>query len=84
MSALLRFVLLFVLLSGLGVRQGSDTAAQERGASTSTKSADTYFVPCGDENKTSHVTGPVSVYGKWRAYVEVTVQAGCCIRRGCG
>jgi hypothetical protein len=72
-----RFVFLFVLLSGSFVRQESTTAAQKSGTSTSTRSAETYFVPCDDENKISRATGPVSVYEKWRAYVEVTVQAGC-------
>jgi hypothetical protein len=77
MNPFLRFVRLLVLLPGLVVGQSSRAAAQERGTSSSTTSLDTYFVPCADEKKTSHVTGPVSVYGKWRAYVEVTVQAGC-------
>jgi hypothetical protein len=77
MNPFLRFVYLFVLLPGLVGRQGSSTAAQKSGSSTPTKSAETYFVPCHDENKTSRATGPVSAHGKWRAYVEVTVQAGC-------
>jgi hypothetical protein len=72
-----RFVFLFVLLSGSFVRQESSTAAQKSGTSTRTRSAETYFVPCAAENKINRVTGSVSVYEKWRAYVEVTVQAGC-------
>jgi hypothetical protein len=64
-----------VFLSGLVVGQG--LGAQKSVASGGTKSADTYFVACADGNKTKHVAGQVSVHGEWRAYVEVSVQAGC-------
>ena len=77
MNTFLRFVLPFALLSGLVVGQANGAAAQKGVTSTGAKSPDTYLVPCDDENKTNRVTGRVSVYGKWRAYVEVSVQAGC-------
>jgi hypothetical protein len=73
----LRLALPFVLLFRLVVGQASGTATEKGSTSTSPKSPDTYFVPCDDQIKTNHVTGPVSAYGKWRAYVEVSVQSGC-------
>jgi hypothetical protein len=76
MNPFLRFVLSFVLLSGIVIGQANCTAAQKRSTSPGAKSSDTYFVRCDDASKTNHLTGPVSVYGKWRAYVDVSVQAG--------
>jgi hypothetical protein len=71
------FLFLLLLLSASVIKPASTTAAQKSGTSASPGIAETYFVPCDGENKTNHVTGAVSVYGEWQAYVEVSVQAGC-------
>jgi hypothetical protein len=68
---------LLLLLSASFIRPANTIAAQKSGTSASSGIAETYLVPCDSENKTNHVTGAVSVYGEWRAYVEVSVQAGC-------
>src|SRR5262245_8864739 len=75
MSLLLRFAVCLALTFVLIVGPAGGLARQSKSASN--KNADTYSVSCHDDKTTNHVTGSVSIYGKWRAYISVIVQSDC-------